>query len=68
MWLNEAFSVVRVDSSCFKEFCASVIRGVSHLYWKRVYFGGDEVVVVCGRFILDCGINAVWSVLTGGVE
>ena len=48
-----------VDSSCFNEFCSSVVRGVSHLYWRRVYFRGDEEVVVCWRFVLDCGINDV---------
>ena len=51
--------MLSVDSSCFKEFCASEVRGVSHLYCSRVYFKGDAEVVVCGRFVLDCGINDV---------
>ena len=36
-----------------------MIRRVSHLYWRRIYFGGVGVVEVCGMFILDWGMYDV---------
>ena len=57
VWLNEMFSMLSVDAMCLMEFWASVFRGVSHLYWSRVYFGGAVEAEACGRFVLDLGMN-----------
>ena len=48
--LKEKFSIVSFCRLALIVFCMLVVRGVSHLYWRRVCLGGGAWGFVRGVF------------------
>ena len=55
--LKEKFSRVSLCRWVFILFCMSVVRGLSHLYWRSVYLGGGALGFVWGMLESEVGIK-----------